>query len=215
MLAGGTDQTVQDADVINAMSMFADPTQSAISLLMTGPFTSLAVQSYAVNLAGTRKDCVAFISPPQATVVNNAGSEQLSTLAWMAALSSITGGVVGSYGFADSGWKYMFDRYNNTYRWVPVNGDIAGLCVYTDTQNNPWWMGKNPTEREQAEWVKKVYTELLKDKNVEKTFWAFFRDCSGHWGTGVDYFGLVRWDYSRKPSFKSYRDCFNKWKKNK
>jgi hypothetical protein len=73
-------------------------------------------------------------------------------------------------------------------------------------------MGDNPTEKQQAGWVKEVYTELLKDKNVEKVFWAFFRDCSSHWGNGVDYFGLVRWDYSRKAAFKAYKECFSKWK---
>ncbi|MDD5477625.1 MAG: family 1 glycosylhydrolase [Candidatus Omnitrophica bacterium] len=75
-----------------------------------------------------------------------------------------------------------------------------------------WWMGKNPDERQQAQWLKDVYTELLKDPQVEKIFWAFFRDTKNHWKNGVDYFGLVRWDYSRKSSFKAYRECHRKWK---
>lgn len=75
-----------------------------------------------------------------------------------------------------------------------------------------WWAGGNPNERQQAKWVKQVYTELLKNKNVECIFWAFFRDCQGHWGNGVDYFGLVRWDFSKKPSFEAYKECFLKWK---
>ncbi len=74
-----------------------------------------------------------------------------------------------------------------------------------------WWMGKNPTEKQQAEWLKSVYTELLKDKNVEKIFWAFFRDCDEHWKNGVDYFGIVRWDFSKKPAFKSYQECVEAW----
>lgn len=73
-----------------------------------------------------------------------------------------------------------------------------------------WWMGKNPNERQQAEWLKKIFTALIKNENVEKVFWAFFRDCNKHWDNGIDYFGLVRWDFSRKPSFKAYRECFNK-----
>jgi hypothetical protein len=110
------------------------------------------------------------------------------------------------------------------YKVMSRNGDggkkiwiteIGCPGVKAGVKADNWWMGKNPKEREQAEWVKKVYAELLKDKNVEKVFWAFFRDCSGHWGTGVDYFGLVRWDYSPKPAFKAYRDSFNKWKKDK
>jgi len=138
-LYSGTDTTITDADIINAQNLFADSTQVSVSLIMTGPYTSLAVQSNAINISATRRDAVTFISPPQSAVVNNSGSEQTSVLSWINALSSITGGPTGSYGFADSGWKYMFDKYNNVYRWVPLNGDIAGLCVYTDTANNPWW----------------------------------------------------------------------------
>ena len=138
-LGGGTDATITNADIVNAQNQFSDSAQTAISLLMTGPYTDLSVQLNAINIASTRKDAVAFVSPPQTAVVNNSGSEQTSVVAWMNTLSSVTGGPAGSYGFADSGWKYMFDRYNNTYRWVPLNGDIAGLCAYTDVANNPWW----------------------------------------------------------------------------
>ena len=138
-LSGGTDATLTDADVITAMNNFSDSAQTAISLLVTGPYTNTAVQTAAVNIAATRKDCVAFVSPPQSAVVNNAGSEQSSITTWMNTLSSLSSGPTGSYAVADSGWKYLFDRYNNTYRWVPLNGDIAGLCVYTDTNNAPWY----------------------------------------------------------------------------
>jgi hypothetical protein len=138
-LSGGIDATLTDADVVNAMNNFADTAQTAISLLVTGPYTSTTVQTAAINLAATRKDCVAFVSPPQSSVVNNAGSEQTSVLSWMSGLSSLTGGPTGSYAVADSGWKYLFDRYNNTYRWIPLNADIAGLCVYTDTANAAWY----------------------------------------------------------------------------
>lgn len=113
---------------------------------------------------------------------------------------------------------------NLAYKVMSRNGDgnkkiwiteIGCPGVKKGIKTNNWWMGKNPTEKQQSEWVKKVYAELLKDKHVEKVFWAFFRDCSGHWDNGVDYFGLVRWDYSRKPAFKSYQDCFNNWKNGK
>ncbi|PIP19412.1 MAG: hypothetical protein COT38_03170 [Candidatus Omnitrophica bacterium CG08_land_8_20_14_0_20_41_16] len=94
--------------------------------------------------------------------------------------------------------------------WITEIG-CPGVKRGINTDN--WWMGKNPTEKQQAGWVKQVYTELLKDKNVGKVFWAFFRDCSGHWDNGVDYFGLVRWDFSRKPSFKAYEKCFQQWRR--
>jgi len=138
-LSSGTDATITDADIINAQNLFQDPAQASASLILTGPYTNLAVQQNAINIAFARKDSIAFVSPPYSAVVNNSGSEQTSVLNWMSTLSSITGGPTGSYGFSDSGWKYMFDKYNNVYRWVPLNGDMAGLCVYTDTANSPWF----------------------------------------------------------------------------
>jgi len=77
-----------------------------------------------------------------------------------------------------------------------------------------WWLGKNPDEDTQAEWLAQVYNELLKDKKVEKIFWAFLRDCDKHWLNGIDYFGLVRWDFSLKPAFFQYRNIIDSWKKN-
>jgi hypothetical protein len=68
-----------------------------------------------------------------------------------------------------------------------------------------WWMGKNPDEQQQAKWVKDVFSVLLKNKAVEKVFWAYFRDCNKHWDNGIDYFGLVRWDFSKKPAFSAYK----------
>jgi len=80
---------------------------------------------------------------------------------------------------------------------------------------NNWWMGKNPSEEEQAGWLRLVYSELLKDKHVEKVFWAFFRDTKNHWDNGVDYFGVVRWDFSKKPAFRAYKNSFTAWQKTK
>lgn len=78
-----------------------------------------------------------------------------------------------------------------------------------------WWMGANPTERQQAQWLKDVYNQLLSEPAIEKIFWAFFRDCKGHWDNGIDYFGLVRWSYSKKPAFFTYQKCFKDWNKSK
>jgi len=93
--------------------------------------------------------------------------------------------------------------------WITETG-CPGVKPGKSTAN--WWVGDNPDERQQAAWLKDVYTQFLKDPHVEKVFWAFFRDTREHWENGVDYFGLVRWDYSIKPAFKAYRDCYRKWK---
>ena len=101
---------------------------------------------------------------------------------------------------------------SNKKIWITEIG-CPGVKMGLEVDN--WWMGKNPTETQQAKWLKDVYAELLKNPQVEKIFWAFFRDTKKHFNTGVDYFGLVRWDYSAKPSFKAYKECFREWKKNK
>jgi polysaccharide biosynthesis protein PslG len=107
------------------------------------------------------------------------------------------------------------------YKIMERNGDADKLIWLTEigcpgvSGIKPvanWWMGKNPGERQQAEWVKEVYSELLKNKKVEKIFWAFFRDTNNHWGNGTDYFGLVRWDFSKKSAFTAYQKCFKDWK---
>lgn len=68
-----------------------------------------------------------------------------------------------------------------------------------------WWLGENPDEIQQAAWVEKIYTEALKWKGVKKIFWAFFRDTPDHFLSGTDFFGLVREDFSLKPSYKAYQ----------
>ena len=102
------------------------------------------------------------------------------------------------------------------YKAMLRHGDVSKKIWITEIgcpgvkrglEVNNWWMGENPNEGQQAEWVKLVFTQLLKNKNVEKVFWAFFRDCNKHWDNGVDYFGLVRWDFSKKNSFSSYKKC--------
>ena len=85
------------------------------------------------NICETRKDCVALISPDDSVVVSNAGNEALSIVGWRNDVHD------SSYAIMDSGYKYQYDRYNDVYRWIPCNGDIAGLCARTDNQRDPWW----------------------------------------------------------------------------
>jgi len=77
------------------------------------------------DIAAKRKDAVAFLSPLKASVVNNLGSEVASITTDRNNLPS------SSYAVMDSGWKYLYDKYNDVYRWVPLNGDVAGLAART------------------------------------------------------------------------------------
>jgi len=132
-LRGGNDTGPTDGNLVNAYSLFSNSDEINISLLMTGD-ASNTVQQAVIDIADARKDCIAFVSPPSTAVINKSGSETSLIQTWTLALNRSS-----SYAVADSGWKYMFDKYNNIYRWVPLNGDIAGLCVYTDTVRDPWF----------------------------------------------------------------------------
>jgi hypothetical protein len=79
------------------------------------------------------KDCVVFASPDKATVLNNSGQEAVSIVNWSSFINPST------YLVLDTGYKYQYDRYNNIYRWIPMNGDVAGCCAFTDAVAAPWF----------------------------------------------------------------------------
>ena len=134
ILSGGVDSVPADSDLQNAFDLFINKEYIDISLIVTGA-VSATIQNHVITaIVAARGDCVAFVSPPQTAVVNQAGSEVTNITSWLASL-----GTTSTFAFADSGWKYQYDKYNSTYRWVPLNGDIAGLCVYTDTISDAWF----------------------------------------------------------------------------
>lgn len=132
-LTGGADATVTSGDLQRAFDLFENPDSVDVSLLMTGPVADNTIPNYVIALAESRKDTVVFLSPPQVNVVDNVGSEASDIVTFRNTLTS------SSYAVMDSGYKYQYDKYNDTYRWVPLNGDIAGLCVRTDSQRDPWF----------------------------------------------------------------------------
>ncbi len=104
----------------------------------------------------------------------------------------------------------------NVRREMDKNGDqdkkiwiteIGAPGVERPNKDNAWWEGISPTEKQQAAWAGDVYERLTGLDDVEKVFWAFFRDNLGHFKSGVDFFGLVRWDFTPKPSFYAYKKC--------
>ena len=132
-LSGGADAAVTTGDIQRALDLFANPDAVDVSLLMAGPTTGNTIPNYLTTIAETRKDCLVFISPELTDVVDNVGSESTDVTAYRDTLTS------SSYAVMDSGWKYQYDKYNDTYRWIPLNGDIAGLCVRTDVERDPWF----------------------------------------------------------------------------
>ena len=132
-LANGVTVTPTDGDLYKSYDLFKNTEEVDVPLIMTGA-ASQDVSEYVVDfVAGVRKDCVVFISPLMNDVVNNLGQETTDIISYRNDFNS------SSYAFMDSGWKKMYDKYNDTYRWVPLNGDIAGLCARTDLDRDPWW----------------------------------------------------------------------------
>ena len=132
-LSGGLDTTDYTAgDFTTGYSYFADADTVDISLIITGA-AQATVTDYCIDMALTRKDCMVFFSPLEADVVNNAGNEADDIVTYRNSRTS------SSYAVMDSGAKYQYDKYNDVYRWIPLNGDIAGLCARTDQSNDAWW----------------------------------------------------------------------------
>jgi phage tail sheath protein FI len=132
-LSAGAVGTTSTANVTTGWDSFKNAESVDVSLLVTGQGNSTVATYVISNIAETRRDCVAFISPEKADCVDNAGQEVTDIKAFRNGLAS------SSYAFLDSGYKYQYDKYSDVYRWVPLNGDIAGLCVRTDNQNDPWF----------------------------------------------------------------------------
>lgn len=137
-LSGGTDDyALSDASKTNAFALFANAELFDISLVLAGKASTTVAQFIISNVCETRLDCVAFISPENAStgepVIGSTSTEINQIVAYRDVLSST------SYAVLDSGYKYQYDRYNDQYRYIPLNGDIAGLCARTDFTNDPWF----------------------------------------------------------------------------
>ena len=137
-LSGGVDHLVStDGQKMNAFALFANDELYDVSLIACGKASSTVAEFVINNVAEVRKDCVAFVSPQDIAtgdIIIGNESEQIDDLiAYRNELPST------SYAVLDSGFKYQYDRYNDKYRWVPLNADIAGLCARTDYTNDPWW----------------------------------------------------------------------------
>ena len=132
-LSGGVDDSPEAGDLQTSWALFQDAEQIDVNLLIAGNLDNTSQKYVQDNIAKVRKDCVSFHGPQLSSVVNNAGSEVTSITSDKGSLAAT------SYSFMDGNWKYMYDRYNDLYRWVPLAGDTAGLCAATDLSNDPWF----------------------------------------------------------------------------
>ena len=140
--SGGTQPDTESAIAVSALARSYDKFKSTedvnVALIMVGKSRGGVhgeqLANYIIdNICEVRKDCVALVSPDINDVVNNAYNVTGDIIAFRNALRST------SYAMLDSGYKYMYDRYNDIYRWVPLNGDVAGLIARTETDRDAWW----------------------------------------------------------------------------
>jgi hypothetical protein len=147
-LVGGTDYTntvgnygVTLNDIITGYRVFSNPAEYKIDFLLAGPsggITSVECQSKAnelINIATTRKDCIAVISAPKEAVLNTVDSN-LQTANIINFFSGVT---PSNYAVFDSGHKYTYDRFNSQFLYLPCNSDIAGVMARTSIVQYPWY----------------------------------------------------------------------------
>ena len=143
-LSGGTDDYSTSAGEIElAYDKFKDDASEDINLVIGGSSSIVGDTAGAhdthvtmlINLVEGRKDCVAFVSPHRsATVGVTTSSKQASNVKVAANLIPSS-----SYLVMDSGYMYMYDKYNDVYRHVPLNSSVAGLCANTDDVADAWF----------------------------------------------------------------------------
>ncbi len=137
---GGGNYTISNIDVATAYELLSDPESQTVDFFLTGPSgpddsAALAKVTSLANIVDERRDCILFVSPRRANVIGvaNASAATDNIISFFDKLPS------SSYIVFDSGYKYIYDKYNDVYRYVPCNGDVAGLCLQTTEVAEPWF----------------------------------------------------------------------------
>ena len=147
-----SNDTVGADELMNGWDMFADREALHVPLLIAGACAGetveimSTVQKHVISIGDERQDCTVFVSPPRSLLVNIPLATAVDNIIEWRTGYKLSGGaavdnnlnVSSSYGFLDGNYKYQYDKYNDVNRWVPLAGDIAGLCVYTDSVSQPW-----------------------------------------------------------------------------
>ena len=135
-LSGGANgSTVTDGQLKTAYEKFQDADTVDVGLIIAGPSGSVTHVDNLITIAENRKDAIVFASPQRSDVVNisNSNTQKDNVIDFFSSVRS------SSYVVFDSGYKYCYDRYNDVYRFVPLNGDIAGLAARTDIIADSWY----------------------------------------------------------------------------
>ena len=144
--AGSLDSGLDD--IQSGYTLFENTEEYEVDFILMGSANyskseAQALANKCIAVAEARKDAVAFISPYRGAFISDSQTGSVTNFD----IDTVTNNVLSFYAPAtsttyavfDSGYKYMYDRFNDTFRYVPLNGDIAGTCARTDIQQFPWF----------------------------------------------------------------------------
>ena len=138
---GAETLSATSGEIITGLQEFADTETLDIDYLLMGPgdaaskTNTQAIASQVLSICALRKDCVGFLSPYRGDVVGVTSSttQTNNVVSFYSNMAST------SFGVFDNGWKYIYDRFADKYRYVPLNGDVAGLCASVTANGTPWF----------------------------------------------------------------------------
>ena len=132
---GSTESTVSLQALAEGYDYYANPNEIDVSFVLQGKGDRLATRANYIisNVVDSRKDAIAFLSPSKEDVVDESKSNAMlsNVISYRNRLQN------SSYWFMDSGYKYRYDKYNDVYRFVPLNGDMAGLASRVEPFESP------------------------------------------------------------------------------
>lgn len=137
-------------------------TESYDVQFLISPDVTEAEQKLIVQVAETRGNCMAFVAPKLTDVVNNYGNEVAAVKDWRVNRLNTD----STYGFAVDNWGYIYDKYNDLYRWVPATGGTAGVFARTFTDNDPWVSPAGLTRGKYKAYAKMAWTASKEDRDV-------------------------------------------------
>ena len=162
-------------DIVSGLGKFENTEEYEVDFVLMGSANyekeqAQALANKCIAVAEARKDAVAFISPYRKAFLNDSSVGAVT----VNDVDTITNNVVGfyapvtstTYGVFDSGYKYMYDRFNDTFRYVPLNGDIAGTCARTDIQQFPWFSPAGTSRGAILNAVKLAYNPGKKQRDI-------------------------------------------------
>ena len=166
-LRGGVDGYTAERDkLFDSYDLFSDPETVELDYIIMGPAMSndddsIAKAQKMIDLAETRQDCMAFVSAPRDAIIGVPSSGEIvnKTVEYFDKLSS------SSYVVFDNNYKYIYDKYNDKYRYLPMNSDIAGLILDTAIEAEPWFSPAGFSRGQIRNAVKLAYSPLKEERD--------------------------------------------------